>query len=175
MWLIEYVQANFESGAGNPIQKNEQVNYFPSSVEHTDEKESDVSSVSNAHFTGQRQRSDYGTGKENIIGDDYKQPGDRIRSFSKETRDNLLHHLVSWITDPKVRRKKHIHSEHFLHVNKVHHPRYPNHQSQCSHKCVHQYLQPTLCLIGRGVLGSSQWCWTLVQGWGYDGYRLVLK
>lgn len=31
------VQANFESGLMNPMQKNEQVNYWPSNVDHTDE------------------------------------------------------------------------------------------------------------------------------------------
>lgn len=51
---------------------------------------------------GSRQRSDYGSGKDNILGDDFKQPGDRIRGFSQASRDNLMKHLVAWLTDPKV-------------------------------------------------------------------------
>lgn len=97
-----FLQANFEAGSGNPLQKNEQVNYWPSTVEHTDEVESDKATTGREKLTGQRQRTDYGSGKENIIGDDFKQPGDRIRGFSQASRDNLLHHLIAWLTDPKV-------------------------------------------------------------------------
>lgn len=53
---------------------------------------------------GQRQKTDYGAGSEQIIGDDYKQPGDRIRQMGKDSRENLMQHLVNWITDPKVTR-----------------------------------------------------------------------
>ena len=97
------LQANFEAGRGNPIQKSEQVNYWPSTVEHTDEVESDKENTSRETLSGPRQRTDYGSGKENIVGDDFKQPGDRIRGFSQASRDNLLHHLVAWLTDPKVK------------------------------------------------------------------------
>ena len=100
--MCHYLQANFEQGSGNPLQKNEQVNYWPSTVEHTDEVESDKATTGRENLGGKRQRSDYGSGKENIIGDDFKQPGDRIRGFSQASRDNLLHHLIAWLTDPKV-------------------------------------------------------------------------
>ena len=48
---------------------------------------------------GKKEKSDYGN---LIIGDDYKQPGDRIRAMKKESRDNLKQHLCAWIGDPKV-------------------------------------------------------------------------
>ena len=64
--------------------------------------ESDRATNNREEFKGQRQRSDYGTGKERIATDDFKQPGDRIRAFNQKSRDNLMHHLVAWITDPKV-------------------------------------------------------------------------
>ena len=48
---------------------------------------------------GGKEKSDYGN---LILGDDYKQPGERIRAMSQESRDNLKHHLCAWIGDPKV-------------------------------------------------------------------------
>ena len=81
-----------------------QVNYWPSVVEHTEDKESNKATTDTQKLKagGQRERSDYGAGKENIIGDDFKQAGDRIRAFSPESRANLMEHLVGWTTDPKV-------------------------------------------------------------------------
>jgi catalase len=96
------LQLNNEAGSMSIVQKNEQVNYWPSTVEHTDEVESDQATEPREKFSSQRQRSDYGSGKENIIGDDFKQPGDRIRGFTQASRDNLMKHLVAWLTDPKV-------------------------------------------------------------------------
>ena len=78
------LQANQEAGLLNPIQKNEQVNYWPSSVEHRDEVESKKGMFPKANGpTGDREKSDYGNGK-SIIGDDYKQARDRIHSFDSE-------------------------------------------------------------------------------------------
>lgn len=37
-----------------------------------------------------------------VSGDDYKQPGDRIRAMKQESRDNLKQHLCAWLGDPKV-------------------------------------------------------------------------
>jgi catalase len=96
---------NSEAGTHAVVQKNEQVNYWPSTVEHTDEVESDKATEPREVFKGSRQRSDYGSGKENIVGDDFKQPGDRIRAFSQASRDNLTKHLVAWLTDPKGSEK----------------------------------------------------------------------
>ena len=49
---------------------------------------------------GKKEKSDYGS---LIIGDDFKQPGDRIRGMKQESRDNLKQHLCMWLGDPKVR------------------------------------------------------------------------
>lgn len=94
------MHANNEAGVLNPLQKNEQVNYWPSNVEgKQDEKEASTYSVARENVpNGKKEKSDYGN---LIIGDDFKQPGDRIRAMKQESRDNLKHHLCAWIGDPK--------------------------------------------------------------------------
>lgn len=143
------LQANFEAGVLNPIQKNEQVNYWPSSVEHTDEVESKKATTSGEQLHGTRQRTDYGAGKENITGDDYKQPGDRIRGFSKASRENLLHHLVAWITDPKVCIPQN--------------PSTP----------VFQVVKPCLTLLSLDELCLRGWDFKLVS-WGFSALKCLL-
>lgn len=64
------------------------------------QKEADRYSVARENVpNGKKEKSDYGN---LIIGDDFKQPGDRIRAMKKESRDNFKEHITNWIADPKV-------------------------------------------------------------------------
>jgi catalase len=112
--------ANQEGGVMNSMQKDEQVNYWPSLAEHTDEVEPQKGTFPKANGpTGDREKSDYGNGS-SIIGDDFKQAGDRIRSFDPERLERFKGHVVAWMTDPKCSEKiANLWFEHWLKVDKA--------------------------------------------------------
>eukprot|EP00879_Flechtneria_rotunda_P012505 GHRR01013057.1.p2 GENE.GHRR01013057.1~~GHRR01013057.1.p2 ORF type:complete len:156 (+),score=62.26 GHRR01013057.1:398-865(+) len=89
---------NHIDGAMNFMHRNEEVNYYPSAIAKKDRpaKHEDVT-ISREAISGIRTRSDYP--KEQ---DEFRQPGERYRSFDQARKERFKKHVLQWLSDPKL-------------------------------------------------------------------------
>eukprot|EP00884_Botryococcus_braunii_P020217 jgi/Botrbrau1/687/Bobra.160_2s0010.1 len=92
---------NHQDGLMNVTERNEEVNYWPSMVEKTDEGPSGKYAVVGQKISGHRVKEDYPP----RAVDDFKQAGDRIRGFTPEQRAAFMKRLVGWMADPKTNKQ----------------------------------------------------------------------
>ncbi|CAL5220763.1 g2827 [Coccomyxa viridis] len=90
---------NHMDGAMNYTIRDEEVNYWPSNVEHAGETQQAKymkTFYSSEPINGQRVKEDL------FVGDDYIQAGDRIRSMDEGRKERFLTNVMGWMTDPKT-------------------------------------------------------------------------
>jgi catalase len=89
---------NHNEGTMNVTQKDEEVNYWPSKVEHTAEAQAGgaPNRVSRQPVEGGRVQADLPN-----PGSDFKQAGERIRSWDDDRRARFRGRLVAWLEHPK--------------------------------------------------------------------------
>ncbi|KAK9865690.1 hypothetical protein WJX84_005180 [Apatococcus fuscideae] len=93
---------NHNEGLMNFMIKDEEVNYWPSHVEHTNEHNAVKTTDLSHKIAGVRTREDIP--KTN----DFQQGGDRYRNLiakDEKRKERFIGHIVSWMTEPKCNEK----------------------------------------------------------------------
>eukprot|EP00775_Hariotina_reticulata_P002758 gene2758-3052_t len=92
---------NHFDGQMNFMHKSEEVNYYPSAVAKKD-RPADKSqvTVSQEKEGGVRVRTDYPKQQ-----DEFRQPGERYRSFDEARKKRFQTHVLQWMSDPKLTRE----------------------------------------------------------------------
>lgn len=89
---------NHHDGHMNFMHRSEEVNYYPSAVSKKDRPaEKSAVTVSMEQISGPRTRTDYT--KEQ---DEFRQPGERYRSFDEARKQRFQKHVLQWMSDPKL-------------------------------------------------------------------------
>jgi catalase len=90
---------NHNDGQLNFMHKNEEVNYYPSNVAKKD-KPAPASTATMTQYTkglGARVRCDYPMKQ-----DEFRQPGERYRSFDDDRKMRFQKHVLQWMAEPKL-------------------------------------------------------------------------
>jgi catalase len=89
---------NHNDGQLNFMHKNEEVNYYPSSIDKKDKPApASTSTMSQYDNTGPRVRCDYQMEQE-----EFRQPGERYRSFDDDRKGRFQTQVLKWMAEPKM-------------------------------------------------------------------------